>query len=164
MKAWILRKKFSVEEKIIDFQGNHINKLGITYKAEGDRFQCDLLYQSGYTYTFYFRNQPTPKYLEMGLSPLHAHCMSSFDCLEHKYHWWGMDNLYMREKTLKAGKIAARGTVKAAVLQERLGRLNLVTVLKQRYVYSKTHKKILANNFLRLNVNGQCNNEMRHVD
>jgi hypothetical protein len=42
-KAWTLGRTFSVDEQTIGFQGNHINKKCITYKAEGDAFQNDAL-------------------------------------------------------------------------------------------------------------------------
>ena len=75
----------------------------ITYKAEGDGFQCDALCQEGYTYNFYYRNQPAPKkYLDQGHSPLHARVMWLFDGLKDKYHQCGMDNLYISAKFLAA--------------------------------------------------------------
>eukprot|EP00957_Ditylum_brightwellii_P141735 10798769-Ditylum_brightwellii.AAC.1 len=43
MKAWVLRKELSVDEQTIGFQDNHINKLCITYKTEGNGIQCDAL-------------------------------------------------------------------------------------------------------------------------
>ena len=71
----------------------------ITYKKEGDGFQCDCICDDGYTFTFYFRNQPAPKrWLDQGLSPLHARCMALFDCLMEEYHLVRFDNLYMSAK------------------------------------------------------------------
>ena len=61
MEAWLLGVVFSVDEQTMGFKGNHADKLRITYKKEGDGFQCDALCQDGYTFTFYFRNQPVPK-------------------------------------------------------------------------------------------------------
>jgi hypothetical protein len=55
--AWILGPNISVIEQTIGFQGNHRDKLRITYKAEGDGFQCN----AGYTYSVYYWNQPAPK-------------------------------------------------------------------------------------------------------
>ena len=77
------------------FQGNHIDKLQITYKNEGDEFQADALCQEGYTFQVYMRNDPAPKdYIRKGLSPLHARVMSLFDTLEDEHHQCAMDNLY----------------------------------------------------------------------
>jgi hypothetical protein len=87
----------------IGFQVHHKDKLRITYIAEGDGFQCDALCHEGYTYTFYFWNQPAPKkYLDQKISPLHARVMYMFDSLKERYHQCGMDNLYISAKFLAA--------------------------------------------------------------
>ena len=52
--AWLLGKKLSVDEQTIGFKGRHADKLRITYKKEGDGFQCDALCDDGFTYAFYF--------------------------------------------------------------------------------------------------------------
>jgi hypothetical protein len=93
--ARILGRTFSVDEQTIGFQGHHVDKRRITYKDEGDGFQCDCLAQDGWTHQVYFRNEPAPaEYLRMGLSPLHARVMWLFDCVKHKWHVCGLDNLY----------------------------------------------------------------------
>ena len=53
-EAWILGPEASVDEQTIGFQVNHICKLRIIYKSEGDGFQCDALCQDGFTYSFFF--------------------------------------------------------------------------------------------------------------
>ena len=59
----------------IGLQGKRRDKKRITYKTAGDGFQCDALCESGFTYQFYFRNDPAPpKYLKKKLSPLHFSC------------------------------------------------------------------------------------------
>ena len=60
MRAWRLGRDISGDEQTIGFQGKHEDKLQITYKAEGDGFQCDAICNSGFTRTFYFRNQKAP--------------------------------------------------------------------------------------------------------
>ena len=60
MEAWDCGEWISVDEQTIGFQGRHPDKLRITYKNEGDGFQCDAISDMGYTYSFYFRNQPPP--------------------------------------------------------------------------------------------------------
>ena len=68
----------SGDEQTMGFKGKHSDKLRISYKKEGDGFQCDCLTDDGYTFTFYFRNQPAPKnYLDLGFSPLHSRCKRS---------------------------------------------------------------------------------------
>lgn len=47
----------------------------------------------------HFTNQPAPKkYIDMGFSPLHARCISLFDCLMDDFHQVRFDNLYMSAK------------------------------------------------------------------
>ena len=61
---------FCVDAMTIGFKGQHTDKRQITYKAEGDGFQTDALYQNGFTYHVYMRNDRAPtKYLMQGLSP-----------------------------------------------------------------------------------------------
>jgi hypothetical protein len=108
MVAWInfcgqqaraLGRDFAIDEQSIGFQGKHIDKLRVTYKAEGDGFQADALCQDAFTYALYYRNDPAPKkYLDTGLSPLHSRVMWLFDRVEDKYHRCMMDNLYMSAK------------------------------------------------------------------
>ena len=87
----------SVDEQTVDFQGMHVDKLRITYKTEGDGFQCDAICDDGYTFEFYFRNEPPPEKYKY-LSPLHARVMSSIDSLKDKYHRIHVDNLYTSAK------------------------------------------------------------------
>ena len=54
MGAWRLGHDISGNEQTIGFQGHHADKLRITYKAEGDGFQCDAICDAGYTQTFFF--------------------------------------------------------------------------------------------------------------
>ena len=98
-----LGESISIDEQTIGFQGRHGDKLRITYKAEGDGFQCDVICQEGFTYCSYFRNEPPPvQYTSKGISPLHARCLWLFDSLKDKYHHCWMDNLYLSAKFAKA--------------------------------------------------------------
>ena len=91
----MLALAFSIDEMTMGFKGNHIDKRRITYKAEGDGFQCDALCQEGFTYQVFMRNDPAPKkYLKLGLSPLHSRVMALFDTVKDKFHHCAMDNLY----------------------------------------------------------------------
>jgi len=97
--AWKPGRDVSGDEQTMGFQGRHTDKIRITYKKEGDGFQCDCICDDGYTFTFYFRNQPAPKkWLDKGYSPLHARCMALFDCFLDDYHQVRFDNLYMSAK------------------------------------------------------------------
>jgi hypothetical protein len=95
MEALPMAKFISIDEQTIDFKGMHVDKLQIRYKKEGDGFQCDSLCCNGYTYSFFMHNMPAPKkYLDEGLSPLHACCLFLMDQLKENYYVCGMDNLY----------------------------------------------------------------------
>ena len=103
MKAWRLGQNISGDEQAIAFQGRHADKLRITYKAEGDRFQCHALADSGFTWMFYFCNQPAPeKWTKKGYSPLHSRILGMFDQLENKFHNCWFDNLYLSARFAKA--------------------------------------------------------------
>ena len=94
-------KKIAIDEQDIGFQGRHKDKQRVTFKKVGDGFLLDALCSDGYTYNFYFRNQPAPqKWIDKGLSPLHARVMSLVQQLpdETKNYICGMDNLYISPK------------------------------------------------------------------
>ena len=57
-EAWVCGVEVSIDKQTLKFQGRHIDKLRISYKREGDGFQCNVLCSDGYTYAFYFRNKP----------------------------------------------------------------------------------------------------------
>ena len=77
----------------------HSDKLRITYKKEGNGFQCDCIAYDGYTFKLYFRNQPAPKkWLDKGYSPLHSLYMALFDCFMDEYHQVRFGTLYMSAK------------------------------------------------------------------
>ena len=98
-KCVVIGKQISCDEQTIGFQGRHPDVLRISYKKEGDGFQCDAICADGYTYCFYFRNQVAPKcFLDLGMSPLHARVHSLWDQLPSKYYACAIDNLYMSTK------------------------------------------------------------------
>ena len=103
MKAWRLGHDISGDEQTIGFQGHHSDKLCITYKAEGDGFQCDALCESGFMWMFHFQNQPAPRnWTRKGYSPLHARILAMFDQLETEHHNCWFDNLYLSARFAKA--------------------------------------------------------------
>jgi len=94
-----LGRNLAIDEQTISFQGRHMNKLKISYKAAGDGFQCDAICQQGFTHVVFFRQEPAPKkYLDMGLSPLHSRVMWLCDQLKERGHRIWMDNLYLSTK------------------------------------------------------------------
>ena len=103
MQAWRLGRDISGDEQTLGFQGRNADKLHITYKAEGDGFQCDAICDTGYTWTFFFRNQPAPqKWRCVGYSPLNSRILGMFNLLENKHHNCWFDNLYLSAKFAKA--------------------------------------------------------------
>ena len=91
--VWLLGESIYMDVTTILFQGMHKNKQWITYKTEGDGFQCDACDKS-YTHQIYFRNHPSPEnYLKLGMSPLHSRVLALIDYVQDKYHVCGMDNL-----------------------------------------------------------------------
>ena len=100
----LIGRSISIDEMVVSFQGKHGDKQRITYKKAGDGFLVDALCSDGYTYTWYFRNQPAPKsWLDKGLSPLHSRVMSLLQQLPEntKNYVCGMDNLFMSPKFAK---------------------------------------------------------------
>ena len=57
----VIGLKRLVDEQKISFQGNYSENLRITYKAEGGGFKSDYIYDNGFTYPFYFINEPALK-------------------------------------------------------------------------------------------------------
>ena len=218
--VWMVGLSISVDEMTMRFKGKHPDKLRVTYKNEGDGFQCDALCDDGFCYQFYFRNEPAPsKYLKQGMSPLHARCMALFDSLVDEFHQCAMDNLYnsatfckraynhskkvlvhgvtrkgmrgipacvtQEEQKKRSDQVAARGTVKAAVLKGDPGCPNLIAtsvydtkpvhylsmicesikwVLKERNVYNVDSGMMEKLYFLRMNHIDCYNHTMGNVD
>jgi hypothetical protein len=97
--AWHFGRYGSCDEQDIGFTGKHEDKQRINYKDEGDGFLTDSIADSGYTYCFFFRNQPAPAhYVRQGYSPTHARVLHLFDLLPSKNHIIGLDNLFMSAK------------------------------------------------------------------
>ena len=90
----------STDEQTVGFQGHHADKKRNNEKNEVDGFQCDSLnIPGGYTWVFYFRNQPAPpKYAAVGVCPLHACTISLIEQITHKYDCVYMDNMYLLAK------------------------------------------------------------------
>jgi hypothetical protein len=135
-KAVILGRNLSVDEQTMGFQGKHEDKMRISYKNEGDGFQCDAICSKGYTYTFYFRNQSPPKkYLDMGLSDTHSRVMSMIEQLPHKNYTLTMDNLYTSAKLAKAAFLAPQKVMINGVV--RLDKRGVPDIVKQIEVSNK---------------------------
>ncbi len=57
---WVPGIFVTIDEQTIGFQGQSGMKLRISYKQEGDGFQCDAVCDSGYAFSFYFHHGPPP--------------------------------------------------------------------------------------------------------
>jgi hypothetical protein len=96
---WDFGEHGSCDEQCIGFTGNHTDKQRINCKKEGDGFLADSICKEGYTYSFFFRNQPAPAYyLNKGYSPTHSRVLFLFDTLPCNNHVIGLDNLFMSAK------------------------------------------------------------------
>lgn len=42
-----------IDNQMVGFKSHHVEKLWISYKKEGDDFQCDGIYCNGLIYSFY---------------------------------------------------------------------------------------------------------------
>ena len=94
-KTWKLGREFSIEKTTLGFQGRYKDKRRIAYKRAGDGFQCDAIFENGFTYQVYFcKHSAPPNYINMNLSPLYSSVMALFYALQDKNHVCGMDNLY----------------------------------------------------------------------
>ena len=61
---WIPGKWLSIDEQTLGFQGRSGLKLRISYKKEGGRFQCDVVCDDGYTFSFFFHYGDAPPLLK----------------------------------------------------------------------------------------------------
>ena len=95
-KAWKLGPNFSVDEQTAGMQGgSKYNTRCGKYIPIGDGIQVDDIADDGFTYSFYWRNEPPPKkWIDMGFCPLHARCLHMFENMEDIGHRCKMDNLY----------------------------------------------------------------------
>ena len=54
-RVWLLVEPIYIDEMTVGFKGMHKDKKRVTYKTEGEVFQCDALCDKGYTYQIYFK-------------------------------------------------------------------------------------------------------------
>jgi len=70
---WMPGKWVAIDEQMLGFQCASGMKLRISYKREGDGFQCNTVCDGGYTYSFYFCHGPPPnveeQFKHLDLSP-----------------------------------------------------------------------------------------------
>ena len=95
---WIPGRWVAIDEQTIGFQGASGMKLRISYKCEGDGFQCDAICDRGYTFSFWFRHGPPPdlgpEFKDLELSPTAQRVIWLAKRLPNKWTRVFMDNLY----------------------------------------------------------------------
>ena len=109
-KMWTTGKWVSIDEQTLGFKGRHRMKLRISYKREGDGFQCDAVCDMGYTFSFYFRHGDSPilpeKYKHLDLSPTARRVVWLATRLSNDWTSIFMDNLFNSQKLFTALYIA----------------------------------------------------------
>jgi hypothetical protein len=99
-------KFVSINEQTIGFKGKHGLALRISYKREGDGYQCDALCERGYTFSFYFRHgdaPPAPESVrDLDLSPTARRVIYLMMQLPNMWTRVYMDNLFNSRKLYTA--------------------------------------------------------------
>ena len=118
-KAWVLGRNFSVDKQTCSMQGQSMYKTRCgKFKRIGDGLQTDCIADDGYTWDFYFRNEPVDHaWIHQGLSPMHARLMHMFSQLEEQGHECNMDNLFNSVKFARAAfslpqKVKVQGVIR----------------------------------------------------
>ena len=105
-EMWIPGKHVSVDEQTIAFKGRSSMKLRISYKKEGDGFQCDAICDRGYTFAFYFRHGEPPKLHpqldDLKLPPTARRVVWLAQQLPNYWTRIYMDNLFNSQKLFSA--------------------------------------------------------------
>ncbi len=103
-KMWLPGKFVSVDEQTIGFKGKHGLKLRISYKREGDGFQCDAICDRGYTFSFWFRHGEAPNvgHSNLDLSPTARRVVWLARQLPNNWSCVFMDNLFNSRKLFTA--------------------------------------------------------------
>jgi hypothetical protein len=109
-KHWVPGKWVAIDEQTIGFKGRLGMKLRISYKREGDGFQCDAICDEGYTFSFFFRHGDAPtldkKYDRMDLSDTAKRVIWLAERLPNVWTRIYMDNLFNSQKLFSALYIA----------------------------------------------------------
>jgi len=107
LEAWLPGPQLSVDEQVQRFTGKGSGTRRCKFKREGDGFFMDTVCDSGYTITFYPRNQPPPSsFISKGYCPLHARVLFMLDQLEENGNYEVyFDNLYTALKLTIGAKV-----------------------------------------------------------
>ncbi|KAK3276072.1 hypothetical protein CYMTET_15833 [Cymbomonas tetramitiformis] len=142
-RLWYMGPDVSLDEQDCGFQGRSHLKDKIKYKKEGDGFLADCICDSGYTWTFHFRHDPTPMPLtQKHAFDLHNRCLYLIKRLKFQWTRIYMDNLFTsrrflqwgyEEKVLMAGvaRATARGVPDCVVQVEAKSKADLEKAVDQ---------------------------------
>jgi hypothetical protein len=118
---WLPGKWVAIDEQTIGFQGASSMKLRISYKREGDGFQCDAVCDRGYTYSFWFRCGKPPvlpqTFKHHDLSPTAKRVVWLALRLPNQWTRIFMDNLFNSKKLFAAlyqAKALAHGVARTS--------------------------------------------------
>ena len=95
-EAWLLGEDFSMDEQTTKMQGKseYKTRCGM-FKRLGDGIQGNCIANDGFTWDFYFRNEPVDKdLLAKGFCPMHCRLLHMFGNLRESGHGCKMDNLF----------------------------------------------------------------------
>ncbi len=99
-------KWVAIDEQTIGFKGAHGSALPITYKQEGNGYQCDALCEDGYTFSYYFRHGDAPvlpdRFNGLQLSATAKRVIHLLLKLPHNWTRVFMDNLFNSLKLFTA--------------------------------------------------------------
>ena len=106
-EAWELAENFSIDEQTCSMQGKSEYKTRCgKFKRIGDGIQTDCIADDGFTYDFYFRNEPVDtKWIDKGMCPMHARLLHMFGNLKEAGHRCKMDNLFNSVSLVRTGVV-----------------------------------------------------------
>ncbi len=118
-----MARGFSVNEQTCKMQGKSEYKSCCgKFKRLGDGLQGDCVADDGYTWDFYFRNEPCdPKLLAQGYCPMHCRLLHMFMNLRESGHRCKMDNLFNSVKLAQAAYLLPNPVLIHGVLQKSGG-------------------------------------------
>jgi hypothetical protein len=119
-EAWVLGMSFLNDEQSCKMQGKSEYKTRCgKFKRLGDGIQADCIADAGYTWDFYFCNEPSsPEFLAQGFCPMHCRLLHMFSNLREHYHCCTMDNLFNSVKLARGAYSLPKPVLVQGVLRK----------------------------------------------
>ena len=116
----MLAENFSIDEQTTKCQGKCEYKCRCRkFKWLGNGLQGDCIADDGYTWDFYFRNEPIDAdLLAQGYCPMHCRLLNMFKNLRESGHRCKMDNLFNSVKLAHAAYCLPNPVLVHGVLQK----------------------------------------------